>query len=105
LKTERGRAKVFETKGNAKEAGTMTRDIGMTDGESKSYIVRVRTTSSEFEGELFSPYPEKRLAEVLSRLEDFVNLKGACDLTTKEKYPFMVISKSHIETIKVIDER
>ena len=82
----------------------MTHDLGTGEEGSKSYLVRVRTTSDEYEGRLYSPFPEKRLAEVLSRLEDFVNLKDASSVATKEKYPFMVISKSHIETIKVLDE-
>lgn len=82
----------------------MTHNLGEEGGSTKSYLVRVRTTSDEYEGRLYSPYPEKRLAEVLSRLEDFVNLKDASSVATKEKYPFMVISKSHIETIKVLDE-
>ena len=82
----------------------MTRDLDDTGETPKSYLVRVRTTSDEYEGRLFSPFPEKRLAEVLSRIDEFVNLKDASNIATKEKYPFMVISKSHIETIKVLDE-
>ena len=87
----------------------MTREVefpeNATAPESKQYIVRVRTHSGEYEGIMFSPHPERRLSEALGRMEDFVNLKDARDLATKEKYPFMVIGKDHIETIKVLDER
>jgi hypothetical protein len=54
---------------------------------------------------MYSPHPTRRLSEALSRMEEFINLKDARDISSKEKYPFMVISKEHIETIKVLDER
>ena len=53
----------------------------------------------------FSPFPEKRLSEVLNKLEQFINLKDAVDIPTQEKFAFVVISKNSIETIKVIEER
>ena len=52
----------------------------------------------------FSPYPEKRLSEVLTRMEQFINLKDAKDIASGETFPFMVISKTSIETIKVVKE-
>jgi hypothetical protein len=53
----------------------------------------------------YSPFPTKRLADVLVQMEGFINIKNAMDISTKEKYPFMVIGKNHIESIKVLDER
>lgn len=67
--------------------------------------MRVKTTSTEYEGLFFSHFPEKRLSDVLSRLDQFLNLKDAMDCKTREKFSFVVISKSSIETIKVIEEQ
>jgi len=72
--------------------------------QSRKYRVRIRTAASEYEGLFFSPYPEKRLSEVLTRMEQFINLKEAKDIATGETFPFMVISKTAIETIKVVEE-
>jgi len=72
--------------------------------QSRKYRVRVRTSSAEYEGIFFSPYPERRLSEVLTRLEQFLNLKEARDVESGETFPFMVISKQSIETIKVVEE-
>lgn len=72
--------------------------------QSRKYMVRIRTTSAEYEGLFFSPYPERRLSEVLTRMEQFINLKEAKDILTGESFPFVVISKSSIETIKVVQE-
>lgn len=72
--------------------------------QSRKYRVRIRTASSEFEGLFYSPYPERRLSEVLTRMEQFINVKDARDVTTGEAFPFMVISKNSIETIKVVEE-
>lgn len=87
----------------------MTRDVafpeGKTEPASKQYMVRVRTRSGEYEGLLFSTDPSRRLSDALGRMEAFVNLKDARDMATKERFPFMVISKERIETIKVLDER
>ena len=66
--------------------------------------MRVKTGSVEYEGTLFNPFPEERLSDVISRIEGFLNLKDAKDLSSEEKFPFMVINKSFIETIKVINE-
>ena len=73
--------------------------------ESKKYLVRITTNGGEYEGIMYSPHPTRRLSEALSRMEEFINLKDARDILSKEKFPFMVISKEHIETIKVLDER
>jgi len=72
--------------------------------QSRKYRVRIRTSTAEYEGLFFSPYPEKRLSEVLTRMEQFINLKEAKDTTSGETFPFMVISKNSIETIKVVEE-
>ena len=72
--------------------------------QSRRYLIRIRTTSAEYEGMFFSPYPEKRLSEVLTRMEQFINLKDAKDIASGEAFPFMVISKTSIETIKVLKE-
>ena len=72
---------------------------------SKRYLVRIRTANGEYDGVFYSPFPTKRLADVLVQMEGFINIKDAMDISTKEKYPFMVIGKNHIESIKVLDER
>ena len=72
--------------------------------QSRKYLVRIRTASAEYEGMFFSPYPDKRLSEVLNRMEQFINLKDAKDVDSGEAFPFMVISKTSIETIKVVKE-
>ena len=72
--------------------------------QSRKYRVRIRTATAEYEGMFFSPYPEKRLSEVLTRMEQFINLKDAKDVASGECFPFMVISKTSIETIKVVKE-
>lgn len=87
------------------EDGNIIREVELTGPASKQYLVQVRTGHGEYEGIFHSPFPDKRLAEALYRMETFVNLKDAKDLTTEKRYPFMVISKDHIETIKVLDER
>ena len=71
---------------------------------SRKYLVRIRTTNAEYEGLFFSPFPEKRLSEVLTRMEQFINLKEAKDTDSGESFPFMVINKTSIETIKVVKE-
>jgi len=72
--------------------------------QSRKYLVRIRTATAEYEGKFFSPYPEKRLSEVLTRMEQFINLKEAKDIDSGETFPFMVINKTSIETIKVVKE-
>ena len=72
--------------------------------QSRKYRVRVRTANAEYEGIFFSPYPERRLSEVLTKMEQFLNLKDARDVESGETFPFMVISKNSIETIKVVEE-
>jgi len=72
--------------------------------QSRKYLVRIRTATAEYEGKFFSPYPEKRLSEVLTRMEQFINLKEAKDIDSGEAFPFMVINKTSIETIKVVKE-
>lgn len=85
--------------------GIITRNDEQALKDSKSYRVRVRTSSGEYEGVMFSPHPTHRLSEVLARMEGFVNLKDGRDLSTDEKFSFVVISKNHIEIIKVIEEK
>ncbi len=75
-----------------------------TSTQSRKYRVRIRTSTAEYEGLFFSPFPEKRLSEVLTRMEQFINLKEAKDINSGESFPFMVISKTSIETIKVVEE-
>jgi hypothetical protein len=72
--------------------------------QSRKYRIRIRTASAEYEGLFHSPYPDRRLSEVLTRMDSFLNLKDARDVATGETFSFMVISKSTIETIKVIEE-
>jgi hypothetical protein len=72
--------------------------------KSRKYRVRIRTPHAEYEGLFFSPHPERRLSEVLTRMEPFINLKDVMDTETGETFPFMVVSKVSIETIKVVEE-
>jgi hypothetical protein len=72
--------------------------------KSRKYLVRIRTTTAEYEGMFYSPYPERRLSDVLTRMEQFINLKDARDIDSCETFPFMVISKTSIQTIKVVKE-
>lgn len=72
--------------------------------QSRKYRVRIRTASAEYEGLFYSPFPERRLSEVLTRMEQFLNLKEARDILSGDTFTFMVISKNSIETIKVIEE-
>jgi hypothetical protein len=72
--------------------------------KSRRYLVRIRTATAEYEGMFFSPYPERRLSEVLTRMGQFINLKDARDIVSGDAFPFMVISKTSIETIKVVEE-
>lgn len=76
----------------------------LPDAQSRKYRVRVRTATAEYEGIFFSPYPDRRLSEVLTKLDQFLNLKDARDVGSGETFPFMVISKRSIETIKVVEE-
>jgi hypothetical protein len=76
----------------------------LASGQSRKYRIRIRTASAEYEGIFSSPYPERRLSEVLTRMEQFLNLKEARDIVTGETFSFMVISKGSIETVKVIEE-
>ncbi len=71
---------------------------------SRKYLIRIRTSSAEYEGLFFSPYPDKRLSDALTRMEQFINIKDAKDITSGEAFPFVVINKTSIETIKVLKE-
>ena len=88
-----------------REDRAITEQIDFTTKSSKRYLVRVKTAGVEYEGTLFSPYPDMRLSDVLTRINGFLNLKDARDVASEERYPFMVINKAYIETIKVIEER
>jgi hypothetical protein len=89
-----------------KETGMKSKIVveSSSGSQSRKYLVRIRTATAEYEGMFFSPYPEKRLSEVLTRMEQFINLKDARDIASGETFPFMVISKTSIETIKVVEE-
>jgi len=78
--------------------------VESSGSKSRKYLVRIRTATAEYEGMFFSPYPERRLSEVLTRMEQFINLKDAKDIDSGDAFPFMVISKTSIETIKVVKE-
>ncbi len=79
-------------------------DLESSESQSRKYQIRVRTATAEYEGMFHSPYPERRLSDVLTRMEQFINLKDARDVATGDTFPFMVISKGSIETIKVLEE-
>ena len=87
------------------EGRAITREVDFVPQTTKQYLVRVKTGNVEYEGMLFNPFPEERLSDVIGRVGGFLNLKDARDLSTEEKFPFMVVNKSFIETIKVIEER
>ena len=88
-----------------KESGMKPKIVEETSGtQSRKYLVRIRTVTAEYEGLFYSPYPERRLSEVLTRMEQFINLKDARDIASGDTFPFMVISKNAIETIKVVEE-
>jgi len=88
-----------------KEKGMKPNSVEDSSGsKSRKYLVRIRTGFAEYEGIFCSPYPEKRLSEVLTRMDQFFNIKDARDVSTGEQFPFMVISKNSIETIKVVQE-
>jgi len=70
----------------------------------RKYLVRIRTATAEYEGMFYSPYPKRRLSDVLTRMEQFINLKDAKDLATGDCFQFMVFSKASIETVKVVKE-
>ncbi|MHB8836655.1 MAG: hypothetical protein ACYC9Y_13270 [Candidatus Methylomirabilia bacterium] len=76
----------------------------LSGAQSRKYLVRIRTANAEYEGTFHSPYPDKRLSDVLTRMEQFINLKEAKDIVSGDTFPFMVISKTSIETIKVVKE-
>jgi hypothetical protein len=86
------------------ESAMEPRSEQMPVTQSRKYKVRIRTSNAEYEGLFFSPYPERRLSEVLTKMEQFLNLKEARDVESGETFPFMVISKNSIETIKVVEE-
>jgi len=71
---------------------------------SRKYRIRVRTANAEFEGLFYSPHPERRLSEVLAKMEPFLNLKDARDLLKGDSFPFVIVAKSAIESIKVVQE-
>jgi hypothetical protein len=79
-------------------------EVEMPGAQSRKYRVRIRTANGEYEGLFSSPFPDRRLSEVLTRMDEFINVKEVTDVASKEIYPFMVIAKSSIETIKVIEE-
>jgi hypothetical protein len=79
-------------------------DVELSETQTRKYLVRIRTATTEYEGLFYSPYPKRRLSDVLTRMEQFINLKDAKDLTTGDSFSFMVISKASIETIKVVKE-
>lgn len=87
------------------EGAVIDNEVDFKKSSSKQFLVRVKTGSLEYEGLLFNPFPDMRLSDVISRLDGFINLKDAREISSDEKYPFMVINKSFVETIKVIDER
>ena len=79
-------------------------DLESSESQTRKYLVRIRTATAEYEGLFFSPYPKRRLSDVLTRMVQFINLKDARDIATGDTYSFMVISKASIETIKVVKE-
>jgi hypothetical protein len=105
LKNRREGDRVHSLPLQGQEGRAISRDVDFTQKTSRQYLVRVKTGSDEYEGLLYSPYPDMRLSDVISRIEGFLNLKDARDVSSDEKYPFMVVNKTFIETIKVIDER
>lgn len=94
----------MKPKRGAKNTTPDSMEIEMPGAQSRKYRVRIRTANGEYEGLFSSPYPDRRLSEVLTRMEEFINVKEVIDVVSKEVFPFMVIAKNSIETIKVIEE-
>ena len=74
----------------------------MTDR--KLYRLRVQTFSGAYEGTFFSLSPEKRLSDTLAKLEGYLNLKDVVVADSGERYPFVMISTTSIETIILLQE-
>ena len=70
----------------------------------KVYLVQVKTKSGDYVGSFNSPFPERRLSEVISRLEGYMNLKDVTLTQTGERYPFVIVNKSAIEMIILMEE-
>ena len=94
----------MKPKSGSKIPAPVSTEIELPGAQSRKYRVRIRTANGEFEGLFSSPFPDRRLSEVLTRMDEFINVKEVRDVATKEVFPFMVIAKTSIETIKVVEE-
>jgi hypothetical protein len=72
--------------------------------ERRIYEVKVRTDFDEYVGTFFSPSPNRRLSEVINRIEGFLSLKEVTCTNSGEKYPFIMINKASVESIRVLEE-
>jgi hypothetical protein len=71
----------------------------------KIYEVQVKTKSGDYQGTFYSPFPDKRLSEAVSKLEGYLNLKDVTLIQTGEKYPFVIINKNSVEMIILVEEK
>lgn len=70
----------------------------------KIYKLKIKTPSGDYTGDFYSPHPEKRLSDVISRQEGYLNLKNVTLSQTGEKYPFVIFNKDNIEMIILVEE-
>ncbi len=73
--------------------------------ERRVYEVRVRTDFDEYVGTFFSPIPNRRLSEVINRIDGFLSLKDVTCANSGDKYPFIMLNKASIESIRVLEEK
>jgi hypothetical protein len=70
----------------------------------KIYRLKIKTCSGAYQGDFFSPSLQKRLPEVINKIEGYLNLKDVVVPETGEKLPFVMINKNSIETIILVKE-
>jgi hypothetical protein len=73
--------------------------------ERRIYQLRIRTDFEEYIGTFYSPFPNQRLPEVIGRIEGYINLKNVLCTQSGEKFPFIMVNKNRIETIRVLGEK
>ena len=71
----------------------------------KVYLVQVKTKSGDYQGTFYSPFPDRRLSEAIAKLEGYLNLKDVTLTQTGEQYPFVIINKSSVEMIILVEEK
>jgi hypothetical protein len=70
----------------------------------KVYLVKISTCNDEYLGTFHSPFPGRRLSDVISRIDGYLSLKDVTCAKSGEKFPFILVNKNSIETISVLKE-